>query len=240
MYGTFINQRCDKRISVTPLLNCRSTIVESKGNRFAKDTDMLYLLGTYDTDDTVLGEPVVSMGSSTYQTISRISAAAVLSGSLHLLQIACDITVKHTNMTSVEWQSLSNCERPHMLFAPSLNEPSFHWDEFHRQWVIIAVEIIDRKVRKCVAVDVLGAWQCSFIADVSEQLWNSEDYYVYAGKAHPELRLKSRQNNRSPPLLVSYVPNPRKGPSELYKIDKYGAYAPKFLAIEPKRHRSRE
>jgi hypothetical protein len=221
---------------------CRSTIVESKGNKFAKDTDMLYLLGTYDNNDIVLDEPVLSMGASTYQTISRISAAAVLTGSLHLLQIACNVTAKHKNgslTTSVAWQSLNHCERPHKLFSPSVNEPSFHWDEFRRQWVVVTVEIIDRKVRRCVAVDVLGPWRCASIADISERLWNSEDYIVYAGKVHPELRIKSKLNHKSPPLLVSYVPNPRNGPSELYKKGKYGAYAPKFLSIEPKGHRSR-
>jgi hypothetical protein len=219
-------------------------MAESHGNKFAKDSDMIYLVGTYDTKEFALNAVnMLDLNNLGYTTISRITAAALLSGSLHLLQIACS-----TGSSKIEWLSLAECAIPHSIMSPAIMEPSFHFDESNNEWVIISVELFNyhnygRRVKKCTAGNVLGPWQCAFIAEIGEERWSDENYITYAGKAHPELRVKSHFNGKQAPIVVSYVPNTRKGPSELFNEINFEAYVPKFLAIEKhkrtKQHQTR-
>jgi hypothetical protein len=262
-------------------------MAESRGHRFATDSDMLYFLGHFNSKEITLNDVAGHWAgvSDDYMTISRISATAVLAGSMHLLQIACTAVQTPTNTTNlksmkasstagspsskkaadvggsytqsdnlhagINWAYLSECARPHKLFTPIVNEPSFHWDEVANEWVIISIEMLERRVRKCAASHVLGPWKCSYIAELNEDAtpYDDENYIVYAGKAHPEIRLPSRFGGKTKsvagskttsasyrsPIVVSYVPNTRRGPVELFRNEKNnGAYLPKFVAVEPK------
>lgn len=197
---------------------------------------MLYLVGTFDKEEMVLGEiRAHDAFVDKYMTVSRIPASALLSGSLHLLQIACAQTNVGRSSSNVVWKSVGECAVPHKLFSVIMSEPTLHFDESTMEWTYIAVELTHKTVRKCVAPNILGPYDCSDIATISNEMWDSEKYFIYAGKAHPEIRMPARNQNRVPasfPLIVSYVPNTRNGPSELFTEETFGAYVPKFLAIE--------
>jgi hypothetical protein len=204
-------------------------MAETRGNKFARDSDMLYMIGMYDSKEvtwnTVSVVDLDHMGST---TISRISARAVLSGSLHLLEMACT-----TGPNKIEWLPLTDCVMPYSIITPGLTEPSFHFDEVSKEWVIVSLGISDnRRVKKCTSYDVLGPWHCAYVTEISDEMWSGDNYFVYAAKAHPELRVRPQYNDKQSPLVISFATNVNKGPSELFGEAYFGAYIPKFLAIE--------
>lgn len=222
-------------------------------NEFAYQNEFLYLVGVY-TRNIVNGsinshsQPFrrIALEPVKYNVIGKIIIADIVTSKLHRTEVIYDTGTprnlqsqwKHMYDNNDSFRTSKIVTFPKNCFPlkSSVTEGTLLFDKSIGKWIFTSMLTFENSVHICFTTDesILGQWSCRHLTLNEEKWLDPTTYIYYAAKLHQELSNRKIRDDSVSNFVVSFIPNNRGGPRDLFETKYYSSYSPKFLTFNIK------